>query len=692
MAILLGLCTAMGNISAEETWRSYVDMKFEDNFEQEFTWGKVTGNSPVAIIYPDSVQKWRGHTNKTDSQFSTGVADPAGGTERMLRLSMAYSASEGTTAKSFWMDNDPVMTDESAGGIRVLETSYYLDGAESFVDKGYLQCQLLQGSTSSQFVPYVMKPDGFYRTAMQTTPTTACELPRNEWFKVMIVLDYDNNTWYTNLITANGTVTKVTNGTYPWKDSATGKGLPIGRVRSTFSDTVSEAHPSSWLGIGYIRYYQLDFAKGYAGGEATGGKAGLGKTVGVTPQFTGDAPEEVSYQWCRVPTETVYNSPMPLPGDISGETAAEYTPTVADINNFLFVKILIKGNSLYAGWPDQQAGIFPEEPMPAWAVDADPFVMDFASEDEGTAYRNANGHFYNSAGNWNTFATGDFSAVTRKDAGNWVKDGALEIRVDTPNASNGFWMWEKNAFGGMAENVVQIEQKFFIPSGGAFTADSSDYLTHDNRFGKDTKAILKAYTLKSGYIMDGSGNNQYAPIPYDEWFALRVVYFMQEGYSDVVMIREDGTKQVLLSGKKFNDSVTQAIQSGGYRKSRSQVSMNSTDKTHFYFGDFTVKSSESYQETPWVSFDGDAASASTVCADYTGRTPQPCLLSIGQYRNGRLLAVKTVTSEGSGAEALKLSVTLSGLDIQSGDALKAFLWNGVENLKPLVVSAVQTVS
>ena len=671
-------------------------MTLEDEFAQtasgggEWTWGAYPGGAP-AVTYPDGKVNWRSSTGGTDMDFTTGVADPTFGDATMLKIHGSTSGSKKTAGlKSLWIDQNTEMAAEAKGVYAVDLGLYFSD--ESMVDGGYFMLQLTPNG-SSAFISCIIKPDGLYRTLSATTPSYAMSLPRNEWLKLIVLIDYDSSKWSVSIAKTDGTVlSAVISSSWPAPQAT------LARTRMTYVDTVSELKPSTWMGMDYFRYYKLSASSAYQTCQVTG-EAGVGKTIGVIPQFEGGSACDFGYQWCRAATDTAYSS-LSLT-DIAGATGSTYTATAADLYSFLFVKLTVDTSSLYPGWPDIAIGTYPEAPDPKFAVEAEPFIKDFGAETEGTIYYNTantvkDSHFYTA--DWNTCSKTDIeggvSAITTKSAGGEVKKGALEVSLQAGAATN-FWMAERHTAGGRNDNVIRISQEYYIPSGEAFAEGSNTYMVHVNRLGKTEGDQLNAYTFKQGKIYAINQTDVVGTIPYDEWFTVEEVYFVRGGILSLILTHEDGTRETLLLNKTLNATVCADLTSGGYRRTRAVFSKVTADSVHMYFGKFTVSTAKDFSAVPRLTVgattDEIKATADVICANYD--TPQSAYTILcAQYRDGRLVAVRKADKTGDGTTAVRLAFNVRDFVTVEGDTIKAFIYDGTSSLKPLAASAAKTVT
>ena len=262
---------AMDKIAENDEWHTWSDSLFNEDFEKEFTWGKTaTGTAPIP--YPETNSaKWQGNSGTKGFRLSAGVADPTGGNDGMLKITLPHSASEGVIQKSFWFDHAKQQTGDVKKGITVFEQSLYFDSDESFVNgsrkEDYFMCQLFypnDTSGSTSFVAYVIRPDGITSGSINNTPSGngALTLQRDEWIKMVTVIDYDSNKWYVYLKEADGTVTNITSANY-----STSYTKAMQYARFTYTDMPGEGE-SSWAGVGSANVYKYsdkkDFWKKYA--------------------------------------------------------------------------------------------------------------------------------------------------------------------------------------------------------------------------------------------------------------------------------------------------------------------------------------------------------------------------------------------------------------------------------------------
>lgn len=685
-------------VEKEEVWRNYADINFEDSFEKDFTRAALytSSGSPSTLKYADGTATgWRAITAYTTVDLFGGVASPDGGLEKMFKIEFPYK--EGETTKYIWMDNaNAPATGVEMKGTGVFEARYYIDSKSSLIaDGAYVQAQI---TNPNQFVPYVIKAGGFYSSTSAGSPMSAVAVPRDEWFKVLTVFDYDNLTFYVNLVTEDGTVTNLRSGKYSWS-------VPATVVRMHYSDTVANANEKSYLGIDYLRFYTLKDSEGtvdgFKGIEPIGGKAAVGKEIGVNVSFEGEKPE-LSYQWYKCLTNTGYSKDLMSLTPISGATGSTYVPTEADLGNYLYVKVSGKADVVYPGWPTDSVEIatYPEAGTALWALDPNPFVMDFGKDAEGTSYIK-NGQKINADGSWRTHSVmgatnGTVTAKVVKNVGNAVKDDALEVDVNTPAADNGFWMWEHNGFGGLTDDVISIEQKYFIPEGGAFTPGSAENIKQDNRFGyganqESAAATWNAYGIYNGYITNASLNINLAPIPYGEWFGVKVVFFTKKSddavmYRDIVLVREDGSTQNLECGAVINNAtMLAAVKNGGYRRSRTTVNLvDAETKPHFYFGDFIVKTDKYYCDTPALILDKENGNVAggAVITDYDNEGTTPVMLAVAHYQGGHLVGIKIADAEVKNDKAYKLTTSITEQVFEKGDIVKSFVFNK-DTLEPI---------
>ncbi len=693
-------------VEKEETWREYADLTFEDDFEKEFTRNGLctSGGSQSVLKYPDGTSTaWRATTTYTTVNVSAGVASPDGGLEKMMKVEFPYT--EGETEKKIWFDNaNAPANDTELKGVGVFEAKYYLDSKKSLIaDGAHLQAQI---TNPNQFVPYVIKNDGFYVSSTAAEPMSDVSVPRDEWFKVLTVFDYDNLTFNVKLVTNDGTVTNLRTGKYSWS-------VPATVVRIQLNDTVADASEKSYVGIDYLRFYKLKDTEGTAEDfksiESVGGKAAVGKEIGVKVSFENEAPE-LSYQWYKCLTNTGYSKDLMKLTPISGATGSTYVPTEADLGNYLYVKVFAKNNAVYPGWPSGISEIaqYPEVGNALWALDPNPFVMDYGKEPEGTSYIQ-NNQKVNADGSWRTHglkgaANGTITAKVVKNVGNAVKDDALEVDVNTPAADNGFWMWEHNGFGGLTDDVISIEQKYFIPEGGAFTAGSAENIKQENRFGygsnqEQAGATWDAYGIYNGYITSADFKTNLAPIPYGEWFGVKLVYFTKKSddavmYRDIVLVREDGTTENLVCGAVIsNATMLAAVKNGGYRRSRTNINLVDPEtKPHFYLGDFIVKTDKYYSDTPALILDKENGNVAggAVITDYDNAGTTPVMLAVAHYQGGHLVGIKIADAEVKNDKAYKLTTSITEQVLEKGDIVKSFVFNK-NTLEPLADCATLVV-
>ena len=99
----------------------------------------------------------------------------------------------------------------------------YFDSEKSFLNghrtEDYFMCQLNYTNDegkSTPFISYVIRPDGVTSGSLGATPSGngAVTIPRDEWIKMVTILDYDNNKWYVYLVDKTGNATNVTSGNY----------------------------------------------------------------------------------------------------------------------------------------------------------------------------------------------------------------------------------------------------------------------------------------------------------------------------------------------------------------------------------------------------------------------------------------------------------------------------------------------
>ena len=688
-------------VEKEEVWRDYADIDFEENFDVEYTWDRTaTGSSPATIPYPSADSaKFTAATYGSTALWQAGVADPTGGLNKMMKLSLPYIQTEtgvadGKKAKSVLMHN--IAAPVTFGGIGVYEARYYLDSKKSLQGEGaYLQMQI---TNPNQFVPYAIKADGFYHNSTSGTPLTSLSVPRDEWFNVLTIIDYENGKWSVVVVKDDGSATTIRNGNYTYT-------VPTTVVRTAYYDVVSESNNEAYIGIDYVRFYKIKNTEGTAVGfksiESVGGKAEVGKEIGVNVSFENEAPE-LSYQWYKCLTNTGYSKDLMSLTPISGATESTYTPTEADLGNYLYVKVFAKNEAVYPGWPSGTSEIaqYPEVGNAEWVLDPNPFVMDFGKDPEGTSYIK-NGQKVNADGSWRTHSVmgatnGTVTAKVVKNIGNAVKDDALEVDVNTPAADNGFWMWEHNGFGGLTDDVISIEQKYFIPEGGAFTPGSAENIKQDNRFGYGSNqeregAIWDAYGIYNGYITSADFKTNLAPIPYGEWFGVKLVYFTKKSddavmYRDIVLVREDGTTQNLVCGAVIsNATMLAAVKNGGYRRSRTSVNLVDTEtKPHFYFGDFIVKTDKYYCDTPALILDKENGNVAggTVITDYDNKGTTPVMLAVAHYQGGHLVGINIADAEVKNDKAYKITTSITQQVFEKGDIVKSFVFNK-DTLEPI---------
>ena len=263
--------TATKKIAESDEWHTSSDLLFSEDFEKEFTWGKTaTGTAPIP--YPETNStKWQGNSGAKGFRLSAGVADPTGGDDGMLKITLPYSSAEGEIQKSFWLDHAKQPVNDTKKGITVFEQSLYFDSDESFVngrrDEDYFMCQLYYPNDTSgltSFIAYVIRPDGITSVSLNSAPTGngILTLPRDEWIKLITVIDYDNNKWYVYLKEADGTVTNITSANY-----STSYTKAMQYARFTYTDMPGEGE-SSWVGVGCANVYKYsdkkDFWKKYA--------------------------------------------------------------------------------------------------------------------------------------------------------------------------------------------------------------------------------------------------------------------------------------------------------------------------------------------------------------------------------------------------------------------------------------------
>ncbi len=287
---------AVESIANSGNWHSYSDILLEDEFQGEFTWSTTkTTNSPAVIPYPDSDSAlWRGCSSKTVFNLTQGVKNPVDGVDKMLKISFPHDVVEGDVQKSFWFDHANQKITDTRSGITVFEQKLYFDSEKSFIngrrDEDYFMCQMCyvnDAGKTVQFIPYVIRPDGVTAVSLSSTPSGngVLTLPRNEWIKMVTMMDYDNNKWYTYLVKEDGTQTNVTSGNYPIASYP----KPTEYTRLTYTDFV-EAGENSWVGIGSVKVYKYakksDYWKKFADinwNEDFEGKsyADNGKTTGT---------------------------------------------------------------------------------------------------------------------------------------------------------------------------------------------------------------------------------------------------------------------------------------------------------------------------------------------------------------------------------------------------------------------------
>ena len=301
------------------------------------------------------------------------------------------------------------------------------------------------------------------------------------------------------------------------------------------------------------------------------------------------------------------------------------------------------------------------------------FRIDFSEYENGTVMRSAKSGFVSPCGKLYTYSGGEFSAYVQKEVGNNVKRDALKIFEEPTDTPGSFWMWENESFSGKKDKIIVVEQSYYIPSDSDFAKDADSWLRHDNRFGENMEALWYAYTLKNGMIMNGNGNQKYTNIPFDEWFTVRVVYFVGEGRYSIILEKEDGVRCILLSNKLItNEIMLNAMRGFGYNKSRTQLSM-SKGTTHIYIGNFSVRAVASYADTV---FDSEFKNISVLLCDKEDKYEDKYMLYTALYDGEKLVGVKNL-SELEADEIL--SVKTFGVpyaqSLSDNSKVGVFLWD-----------------
>lgn len=240
------------------------------------------------------------------------------------------------------------------------------------------------------------------------------------------------------------------------------------------------------------------------------------------------------------------------------------------------------------------------------------FRMDYDEYENGTAMKSTKGGFISPCGKLYTYSNGSFTAKVQKDVGKNVKRDALQIYEEPTDSPGGFWMWENETNSGKKDKIIVLEQSYYVPADSDFATDADSWLCHDNRFGENMEALWYAYALRNGNITNRTGDVVYAKMPLDEWFTVRVVYFVNEGGYSIILEKEDGSRCILLPYKLITNTIMlDAMKGFGYNKSRTQMFM-SKGKTNIYIGNFSVRSIASYADT---MFDKEYMNVSVMMSD-----------------------------------------------------------------------------
>ena len=294
--------------------------------------------------------------------------------------------------------------------------------------------------------------------------------------------------------------------------------------------------------------------------------------------------------------------------------------------------------------------------------------------------RSTKGGFIIPSGKLYTYSGGDFTASVKHNIGKNEKRAALEINSSSSSGTDGFWMWENESFKGKKDKIISVEQSYYIPSESDFAQNGNSWLCHDNRFGENLDAQWYAYAFRNGNITNRAGNQIYEKIPLDEWFTVRVLYFINEGSYSIILEKEDGSRHIILSNKLITNQVMlDAMKGFGYNKSRTQMFFDG-GKMNIFLGKFTVKSLASYAD---AVFSTDKSSIEVMLSDREGKYCGEYALYSAVYADEKLLKVELL-SELEAGEALAVeSFALPESDAQNEkESVGVFLWDK-GGLKPV---------